>query len=239
MQRRARVRLRGACARVRRARAHAGGGGGGADETAFGADVFLPPGERGVSRRRPRRRSSSRSPQWRRKAHAGAGRRLGGRAGGRPVSGRGGGVEGRAALRARSQQATDPGAGAGLREDGLVGSAGSRALRPAFRQPRLPPQALCARVLPARHGFSAARSAACGGGPAARGARGLQPRRHRDHRDRRRVLGAAHPAGTRVGIHIAAPGLGFAPGRRSTPSRRSAFRPRTCPVASSPCCPTT
>ena len=41
------------------------------------------------------------------------------------------------------------------------------------------------------------------------------------------------------GIHIAAPGLAFAPERRSTRSRASACPPSTCRATSSPCCPTT
>ena len=104
---------------------------------------------------------------------------------------------------------------AGLHGDRPRAGAAVRALRRAARRHDYHLQALPARVLPARRRrFAPHEVPALPADLPLAPVGGVQPGRHRHHRDRRRVFGASacRPGELRVGIHIAAPALGFAPG---------------------------
>ena len=238
VQRRARVRLPGARARVRRARADAGGGRGRADQAALRADVLLPPRQGPLPGRAGGHAQARARRGGEEEAHAGAG------------GGLGGGAGAAATARRRSPRCKDEllyapdrnkpetkRAGAGLREERAHAGEAVRALRAAARQPRLSPEALPARVLPAAARRS--RRTRCRTWPASCRARrssafSLDDVGTTEIDDAFSVQRLAD--GVRIGIHISAPALGFAPGSASTRSRASACPPPTCRGASSPCC---
>jgi hypothetical protein len=67
----------------------------------------------------------------------------------------------------------------------------------------------------------------------------LLDRRRQHHRDRDALSVVKLPGiGSRIGIHIAAPGLAIAHGSRSTASLAPGCRRSTCPATRSRCCPT-